>query len=204
MFLYFKLPFLYINIFLHLNAIKCFVSICKNSRNLTRFTQFPRAAFPSPKSGTTKGNLHVPYLKSSSKNSLVTINKKLEDIGIFPKNIEETFVKGTGKGGQKVNKTNNCVMIKYCNDTGDKLVVKCHKYRCLQKNRIYARELLYSKITSVSAKIEEQISYQLHKEKSKRLRLTEKEKQESINYKKRRSEIKKSRQKCIRYEDDIM
>ncbi|SBT70384.1 peptide chain release factor 2, putative [Plasmodium malariae] len=137
-----------------------------------------------------------------SKNSFVAINKRLEDIGIYPKDIEETFIKGTGKGGQKVNKTNNCVMIK-CNDMNeDKIIIKCHKYRCLQKNRTYARELLYKKITSIKEKVEEDISNRIEKEKRRILKITDREKKESINYKKRRSIIKSDRQKIIRFESD--
>ncbi|ANQ06267.1 Polypeptide chain release factor 2 [Plasmodium coatneyi] len=143
------------------------------------------------------------HLNKPSQNKFELIRKKLEGIGVFPKDIEETFVKGTGKGGQKVNKTNNCVMIRYDSGKGEKIVIKCHKYRCLQKNRIYARELLYDKITSIRDNLEDAIIHEIEKEKRRVLKPTDREKRESINYKKRRSEVKSNRQKSFRYEDDI-
>lgn len=40
--------------------------------------------------------------------------------------LEEKFVKGFGPGGQKTNKTNNCVILKHL---PTKIVVKCHDAR---------------------------------------------------------------------------
>ncbi|XP_031558270.1 probable peptide chain release factor C12orf65 homolog, mitochondrial [Actinia tenebrosa] len=57
--------------------------------------------------------------------------------------LEEKFVKGWGKGGQKVNKTSNCVELKHV-PTG--LVVKCHQSRSLIRNRAIAREILEKKL----------------------------------------------------------
>ena len=46
--------------------------------------------------------------------------------------LEEKFVRGSGNGGQKVNKTSNCVFIKH-KPTG--MTVKCHQTRSLSQNR---------------------------------------------------------------------
>ncbi|EDO37676.1 predicted protein, partial [Nematostella vectensis] len=54
--------------------------------------------------------------------------------------IEERFVKGWGKGGQKVNKTNNCVELRHV-PTGI-----CHQTRSLTRNRSIARELLLNQL----------------------------------------------------------
>ena len=54
--------------------------------------------------------------------------------------IEEKFVKGSGKGGQKINKTSNAVMLKY---PPLKIVIKCQKERKRSMNRFLAlRELV--------------------------------------------------------------
>ncbi|SCM01912.1 peptide chain release factor 2, putative [Plasmodium chabaudi chabaudi] len=193
MFFNFTLFVIYVNIYMHANIAKCFISFSKNNQ----FTNI------SLNLRTIKRPIQRRYLKNSLNDKLDIINKKLQDIGICPKNIEETFIKGTGKGGQKVNKTNNCVMIKYDRTNDDKIVIKCHKYRCLQQNRVYARELLYEKITSINNKAKEDIINQIEKEKRQILKLTEAEKNRSINYKKKRSEIKSDRQKHIIYDSDI-
>ena len=53
--------------------------------------------------------------------------------------LEEIFSKGFGPGGQKTNKSNNCVNLKHV-PTG--LRVKCHEERLLQTNRKLARKSL--------------------------------------------------------------
>ncbi|KAH6987549.1 RF-1 domain-containing protein [Ilyonectria sp. MPI-CAGE-AT-0026] len=53
--------------------------------------------------------------------------------------IEESYVKGSGPGGQKINKTNSAVQLKHI-PTG--IVVKSQATRSRDQNRKHARELL--------------------------------------------------------------
>ncbi|KAK3944138.1 RF-1 domain-containing protein [Diplogelasinospora grovesii] len=57
--------------------------------------------------------------------------------------IEEYFLKGSGPGGQKINKTNSAVQLRH-KPTG--LVVKCQATRSRDQNRKIARELLAQKL----------------------------------------------------------
>nr|CCA19957.1 unnamed protein product putative [Albugo laibachii Nc14] len=57
--------------------------------------------------------------------------------------LNEQFVKGSGKGGQKINKVRNCVLLKH-SPTG--IQVRCQKTRCLDDNRRIARKLLTEKL----------------------------------------------------------
>mmetsp|Transcript_17138 Transcript_17138/g.66737 ORF Transcript_17138/g.66737 Transcript_17138/m.66737 type:complete len:188 (+) Transcript_17138:46-609(+) len=57
--------------------------------------------------------------------------------------LTEQFVRGFGKGGQKVNKTSNAVVLK---DEVSGIVVKCHETRSLQQNRKIARKLMDQKL----------------------------------------------------------
>ncbi|KAJ0395136.1 hypothetical protein ATCC90586_003600 [Pythium insidiosum] len=57
--------------------------------------------------------------------------------------LEESFVKGWGKGGQKINKVRNCVLLKHV-PTG--LHVRCQETRSLDGNRRIARKLLLQKL----------------------------------------------------------
>ncbi|KAG5890124.1 hypothetical protein JTB14_027791 [Gonioctena quinquepunctata] len=52
-------------------------------------------------------------------------------------------VRGTGPGGQKVNKTSNCVVLKHI-PSG--ILVKCHESRSLTKNQEIARLNLLTKL----------------------------------------------------------
>ncbi|RUS78073.1 hypothetical protein EGW08_014153 [Elysia chlorotica] len=60
-----------------------------------------------------------------------------------PEDLEEEFVRGSGPGGQAVNKTSNCVVLKHI-PTGT--VVKCHETRSLEENRKRARLRLEEKL----------------------------------------------------------
>ncbi|MFA5139808.1 MAG: peptide chain release factor-like protein [Elusimicrobiota bacterium] len=65
---------------------------------------------------------------------------RIRRLGIDPSLIEERFIKGGGKGGQKVNKTANCVQLRYP-PLG--LEVRCQRERSLATNRFLAlRELV--------------------------------------------------------------
>uniref|UniRef100_A0A146MFL0 Putative peptide chain release factor C12orf65, mitochondrial n=1 Tax=Lygus hesperus TaxID=30085 RepID=A0A146MFL0_LYGHE len=57
--------------------------------------------------------------------------------------IDEQFVKGSGPGGQNVNKRANCVVLRHL-PSG--IVVKCHESRLLETNRKLAREKLVTKL----------------------------------------------------------
>lgn len=57
--------------------------------------------------------------------------------------IVETFTKGGGPGGQKVNKTASCVMLRH-KPTG--IIVKCQDSRSQYRNREIARRILLEKL----------------------------------------------------------
>ena len=53
--------------------------------------------------------------------------------------ITESFLKGSGPGGQKINKTSSAVQLKH-GPTG--IVVKCQETRSREQNRKFARQIL--------------------------------------------------------------
>jgi peptide chain release factor len=66
-------------------------------------------------------------------------------LGIRETDIEETFVRSGGHGGQNVNKTSTCVMLLH-RPSG--LQVKCQDTRQQGLNRLRARHVLLDKIES--------------------------------------------------------
>ncbi len=80
------------------------------------------------------------------KNKKEALNKKMLNLGIFEADIEEKFIRSQGKGGQKVNKTSNCVYLKHM-PTG--IEVKCQQERSQDLNRFLARRILASKIETI-------------------------------------------------------
>lgn len=70
---------------------------------------------------------------------------RMENLHLLESDIEEKFVKGSGRGGQKMNKTSSCVYLKHI-PTGTE--VKCQKDRSREMNRFFARRELCDKLES--------------------------------------------------------
>ena len=66
----------------------------------------------------------------------------MERLGVRESDLEESFVRSGGPGGQNVNKVSTCVVLKH-RPTG--LMVKCQKDRSQVMNRYYARQMLVQK-----------------------------------------------------------
>ncbi|VGO14198.1 Peptide chain release factor 1 [Pontiella desulfatans] len=67
----------------------------------------------------------------------------MEKLGIAESDLEEHFIRGSGKGGQKINKTSSCVQLHHA-PTGTE--IRCHKTRSQADNRYWARRDLCEKI----------------------------------------------------------
>ncbi len=72
--------------------------------------------------------------------------RRMAALGVRETDIEESFVRSGGHGGQNVNKTSTCVMLLH-RPTG--LQVKCQATRQQGLNRFLARRLLLDKIEAL-------------------------------------------------------
>ena len=68
-------------------------------------------------------------------------------LGIREEDLEEKFVRSSGKGGQHVNKTSTCVWLKHL-PTG--VEVKCMAERSQSMNRFLARRELLERIEALA------------------------------------------------------
>jgi protein subunit release factor B len=71
---------------------------------------------------------------------------RMAALGVRESDLEETFVRSGGHGGQNVNKTSTCVMLLH-RPSG--LQVKCQSTRQQGLNRFLARRLLLDKIEAL-------------------------------------------------------
>lgn len=70
-------------------------------------------------------------------------NEKRENILINQDDLEWKFIRGGGKGGQKTNKTANCVFLRHLPTN---ITVKCHKSRDRETNKHYAIKRLKERL----------------------------------------------------------
>ncbi|MBP6084706.1 peptide chain release factor-like protein [Candidatus Gracilibacteria bacterium] len=113
-----------------------------------------------------------------------------QQLKINQSDIEEQFVRGSGHGGQKVNKTSSTVLLRH-SPTG--IEVRCQKHREQSKNRLSAYKLLIQKIEHQikgNASLQSQKIFKLRKQKQRR---SKKAKIKMLAAKKLHSTIKSNR-----------
>jgi protein subunit release factor B len=71
------------------------------------------------------------------------LGERFARLGIREEDLEESFVRSGGKGGQNVNKVSTCVVLIHA---PTKTQVKCQRERSQALNRFRARQLLADKI----------------------------------------------------------
>lgn len=88
--------------------------------------------------------------------TVARIVAKMAEAGVSENDIEETFIRGSGSGGQKINKTSSCVQLLY---KPDGTVMRCQETRSREANRWLVRRMLVEKLlearqSELSAKIQ--------------------------------------------------
>lgn len=68
---------------------------------------------------------------------------RMKRLNVSEEDIVEKFIKSGGPGGQKINKTSNCVYLKHIPSGKE---VKCSRERSQALNRFLARRMLVDKI----------------------------------------------------------
>jgi peptide chain release factor len=116
--------------------------------------------------------------------------RKAKDLKIDPSTIEEAFIRGSGSGGQKINKTSSCVWLKHA-PTGIEVKVQRHRER--SANRLSAYKLLIDKIEEKIKGHKSERSQKAFKIARQKARRTRKSKEKMLTQKHKRSEIKSSR-----------
>ncbi len=123
-----------------------------------------------------------------------SLTARMQELAVSENDFEESFVRSSGPGGQKVNKTSSCVYLLHI-PTG--LAVKCQRERSQSLNRHLARKILLDKIElqqkGFIAEEQEKIE-KMRRQKRKRSRRA---KEKILTAKHQQSEKKELRSKVL-------
>ena len=125
-----------------------------------------------------------------TKNKWENLKKLMSSLDIYEENIDENFIKGSGKGGQKLNKSSTCVQLKYKN-----LEVKCQKTRSQSDNRFWARRELCDKIMELKNDFVSKKKREYNKIRKQKLKRSKRAKEKIMEIKINQSNKKKLRRK---------
>ena len=81
-----------------------------------------------------------------SPEKIAALEQSMATLGIREEDLLEKFVRGSGSGGQKINKTSNCVFLKHL-PTG--VCIKCQVDRSREMNRFLARRELCDQLDAI-------------------------------------------------------
>ena len=125
-----------------------------------------------------------------TKNKWENLKKLMSSLDIYEENIDENFIKGSGKGGQKLNKSSTCVQLKYKN-----LEVKCQKTRSQSDNRFWARRELCDKFIELKNDFVSKKNREYNKIRKQKLKRSKRAKEKIMEIKINQSNKKKLRRK---------
>jgi protein subunit release factor B len=132
-----------------------------------------------------------------SKDKIDTVQKRMNKLRIYRDDLIEKFIRGSGPGGQKINKTSSTVYLKHL-PSG--MEVTCQQTRSRAQNRILALEELCDKIERDLAQQKQKEIHEKEKLRRQKYFRTKKEKEKVLQNKKRRKFVKSLR--LARKEDE--
>jgi peptide chain release factor len=116
--------------------------------------------------------------------------QRMAALGVREADIEETFVRSGGHGGQNVNKTSTCVMLRH---RPTRVQVKCQATRQQGLNRFLARRLLLDKIEALRKGYVDAERARIEKIRRQKRRRSRRAKQRMLDDKARHAAKKESR-----------
>jgi len=126
-------------------------------------------------------------ISKSKKDSLL---KKMQSLDIREDDLIEKFIRSSGKGGQKVNKTSTCVYLKHL-PTG--IEVKCQRERSQALNRFLARRIITNKIETLILGRQSEEKKRIEKIRRQKRKRSKRAKEKMLRNKKKKAEKKKTR-----------
>ena len=127
------------------------------------------------------------------------LQQAMKRLGVHEGNLEESFIRSGGPGGQNVNKVSTCVVIKHL-PSG--LIVKCQKERSQAMNRYWARRILLDRLESQILGRESAEARRISKIKRQKRKRSKRAKDKILNMKRAHGEKKQLRHRPAEEDSD--
>jgi len=105
-----------------------------------------------------------------SESKLRDLAARMESLGVKERDIQESFVRSSGPGGQNVNKVATCVMLSH---PASGVSVRCQSTRSQALNRFLARRMLVDELEarkSGTASKKQKLIWKIRRQKARRSR----------------------------------
>ena len=132
-----------------------------------------------------------------SKEKWEKLTERMETLHITDADLVEKFILGSGKGGQKLQKTASTVYLKHL-PSG--LEIKCQYSRSRDDNRYFARERLCEKLHSIISDEKTKEQQRIEKLKRQKKRRSRRSKQKMLDEKSKHGQLKGLRKKPHSFE----
>lgn len=127
-----------------------------------------------------------------SPETIAKISALMEEADVYEEDLEESFILGSGPGGQKTNKTSNVVRLSH-EPSG--LMVRCGETRSRETNRWLARRMLAELILEREHKRKSAARQACEKIRRQKRRRSRRQKQKMLADKRAHAEIKAMRRR---------
>lgn len=113
--------------------------------------------------------------------------ERMAALGVREEELTENFIRGSGSGGQKINKTSSCVQLRHA-PSG--IEIKCQASRLQGSNRFFARRDLCDKLEEKILGVKSQKRQEQEKIRRQKRRRSRRAKNKMLDEKHRQSDKK--------------
>ncbi|MBB08741.1 MAG: peptide chain release factor-like protein [Roseibacillus sp.] len=120
------------------------------------------------------------------------LKRRMVDLGILEDDLIERFIRGTGHGGQKINKTSSCV---YLQHQPSGIEIKCQAQRSREMNRFIARRELCERLEEIAQGRKSERQQRIEKIRRQKRRRSRRQRQREVGLKRQHGQKKELRRK---------